>query len=109
MKTRSLVCAAALALAGMAHAAPRNPEYERCVAHPQAPGFHWSPAVIEAFCADYLIEAIEYDEVKRLLDQGQGKRLDARFAQVMADYDAGRVAEGTARNAFMENFNWCGE
>lgn len=109
MNARVTLLFAAMLTSAAARAAPEATAYDRCVAYPQAPGFHWAPALIEAFCADYHLLPIEYDEVKGLLDKGQGKQLDARFAQVIADYSAGKIAEGSARNAFMSHFNWGGD
>jgi tetratricopeptide (TPR) repeat protein len=105
----ALSCVAWLSVAGPVSAKAGVGAYDQCVSYPQASGFNWSPAIIAAFCADWHVLPIEYAEIQALLDNGQGRQLDTRFEQVIAGYFAGTVAEGSARQAFMANFDYGGQ
>ena len=69
---------------------------EQCVKYPVPAGYHWSRQTIEAFCADTFTPALDREDIEQLIASGQGKNLDARLNQIVGDYLAGKLPEGTA-------------
>lgn len=58
---------------------------QRCLAYPDPPGSHWSPAAVRAYCRYRTYPVMSYGEVRGLLEQGQFEELDRRLAAMLQD------------------------
>ena len=58
---------------------------QRCLAYPDPPGSHWSPATVQAYCRYRTYPVMSYEEVRGLLQQGQYAELDRRLAAMLQD------------------------
>ncbi|OOG38248.1 DUF4034 domain-containing protein [Rhodanobacter sp. C05] len=54
---------------------------QRCVAYPDPPRSHWSPATVEAYCQYYLQPVLSFADVQTLIQSGHAADLDRRLAQ----------------------------
>lgn len=57
----------------------------RCVAYPDPPGSHWSPAAVAAYCRYRTYPMMSFEQVRGLLEQGQYAELDRRMAGMLDD------------------------
>jgi tetratricopeptide (TPR) repeat protein len=76
------------------------PAFEACLDHPDPVSYHWSREVVEAFCADVATSALEFADVRRLIETEQGAQLDAEYDAILDDYFAGRLPEGALYHAY---------
>lgn len=58
---------------------------QRCLAYPDPPHSHWSPAATEAYCRYHTQHIISFDEAQTLIQNGQSADLDKRLAQDLQD------------------------
>jgi tetratricopeptide (TPR) repeat protein len=54
---------------------------QRCLAYPDPPGSHWSPATVKAYCQYYLQSLISFADAQTLIQTGHAADLDRRLAQ----------------------------
>jgi Tfp pilus assembly protein PilF len=54
---------------------------QRCLAYPDPPGSHWSPATVKAYCQYYLQSMISFADAQTLIQTGHAADLDRRLAQ----------------------------
>ena len=76
--------------------------YEQCVSYPVPKDFHWPRETLEAFCADEFTPDLKRSEIRKMIDAGEGKKLDARFDGIVREYFSGKLPEGTARYAYQK-------
>ncbi|MBT2117106.1 DUF4034 domain-containing protein [Dyella sp. LX-66] len=50
---------------------------QRCIAYPDPPGSHWSPAATRAYCTYHMQTLMSYEEIKGLIESGKAAQLDA--------------------------------
>jgi len=74
--------------------------YELCVSYPTPADFHWPKKAVEAFCADEFTAVIQRSEIRKLLEAGQGRKLDAEYDGLLKRYFAGDLPEGSLRYAY---------
>lgn len=53
---------------------------KRCLAYPEPPGVHWSPAVTSAYCHYVLDPAVTPADVRELIENGRVAELERRLA-----------------------------
>lgn len=78
---------------------------ERCKSTPMPEGINWSSASIDAFCDDVYTPSIWWNELKWMIESGNGRSLDARFDRLISNYFSGDVPEGALRAAYYSNFD----
>lgn len=54
---------------------------QRCLAYPDPPRSHWSPATVKAYCQYYLQSVVSFADAQTLIQSGHAADLDRRLAQ----------------------------
>ena len=78
---------------------------QRCLAYPDPPGSHWSQDVVAAYCTYRSRPTIPLAEVRQLIESGQARELDRRFAAMLHEQQAQPDARGSFDRAFEMDFN----
>ena len=74
--------------------------YEQCVAYPALEKFQWPRATIEAFCADEFTPVLTRRDIRKMIEAGEGRKLDAAFDDILREYQSGKLPEGSAWYAY---------
>lgn len=78
---------------------------QRCLAYPDPPGSHWSPAAVAAYCRYRTYPLMSFEQVHGLLEQGQYAELDKRMAGMLDDKLHKPDVAGVMDHAFEIWFN----
>lgn len=78
---------------------------QRCLAYPDPPGSHWSPAAVAAYCHYRTYPSMSFEQVRGLLEQGQYAELDRRMAGMLDDKLHKPDVAGVMDHAFETWFN----
>lgn len=92
-------------LAGAKRAEAITDPLQRCLAYPDPPGSHWSPAAVAAYCRYRTYPSMSFEQVHALLEQGQYVELDRRLAGMLDDKLHKPDVAGVMDHAFETWFN----
>jgi tetratricopeptide (TPR) repeat protein len=56
---------------------------QRCLAYPDPPDSHWSPAAVKAYCQYHAQPIISFAEAQSLIQNGQASELDRRLEEAL--------------------------
>ena len=66
---------------------------KRCLHYPTPPTFNWSPALIEALCADMHMPVDHLPKIKRMIDAKDWAGLEAHFTDILRRHYSGEDPE----------------
>jgi tetratricopeptide (TPR) repeat protein len=92
-------------LAAAKRAEANGDALQRCLAYPDPPGSHWSPAAVAAYCRYRTAPLMSVEQVRGLLEQGQYAELDRRMAGMLDDKLHKPDVAGVMDHAFESWFN----
>jgi tetratricopeptide (TPR) repeat protein len=78
---------------------------QRCLAYPNPPGSHWTPAAVNAYCQYRMQPLMSFDELQALIQNGQAAEADQRFAQMLAAQSTQPNARGRLDRTFDQDFD----
>lgn len=79
---------------------------QRCIGMPLPAEWKWSPALIEAFCADATTPRPPSHSVWHRIRAKKGDELDAHYEELTDNYYANRIPEGTYWFDFVNKFSY---
>lgn len=77
---------------------------KRCLAYPDPPGSHWSPAAVRAYCQYRYQPVLGMDEVTKLIQSGQVAKLDALLAAALQAQQTDPDARGRLDRIYGSDF-----
>lgn len=66
---------------------------KRCLHYPTPPTFNWSPALIEALCADLHTPIDHFADIKRMIDAKDWAGLEAHYTEILRRHYSGEDPE----------------
>lgn len=76
---------------------------QRCLAYPDPPGSHWSPAAVKAYCTYSFQNLMSFAEVKALVDGGHADELDQRMRR-MLEQQGKPGSSGLLDHVYLQDF-----
>lgn len=77
---------------------------QRCLVYPDPPGSHWPRDVVTAYCHYQFQATLWFPEVRKLVESGQAKTLDRRFAEILKAQLSNPEARGLLDVTYANNF-----
>jgi tetratricopeptide (TPR) repeat protein len=78
---------------------------QRCLAYPNPPGSHWTPAAVNAYCEYRMQPLMSFDELQALIQDGHAAEADQRFAQMLDAQLTQPNARGRLDRTFDQDFD----
>ena len=78
---------------------------QRCLAYPNPPGSHWTPAAVNAYCQYRMQPLMSFAELQALIQNGQAAEADQRFAQILVAQSTQPNARGRLDRTFDQDFD----
>jgi len=92
-------------LAAAKHAETIKDPLQRCLAYPDPPGSHWTPAAVNAYCHYRTQQLMPFAELQALIQNGQAAEADRRFAQMLDAQSTQPDARGLLDRTFDQDFD----
>ncbi len=81
-----------------------NDPLQACLAYPDPPRSHWSPAAVAAYCHYRTQPLMSFADIQTLIQNGQAAELDQRMARMLAA-NTQPYSRGVLDRTFEQNFN----
>ena len=78
---------------------------QRCLAYPDPPGSHWSPAAVGAYCKYRLQKLMPFSEMESLIQNGKSAELDRRLADALQAQMTRPESRGLLDRTYEIDFN----
>lgn len=78
---------------------------QRCLAYPDPPGSHWSPAAVRAYCHYRYQPVLGMDAIKQLIHSGQTAKLDQLLTDALKAQQTDPDARGRLDRIYESNFD----